>query len=465
MKAAGRIAAFTSGLGREQLTPALVQACGRALLDTYAVAIAGRNEDATRLALQYARRSGLPAPGRAARDWGSGYMLPLELAALCNGVAGHVLDYDDVTSPLRGHPSIALLPALVGLAEAIDADGAELLCAYVAGFEVICKLSKAMAVRHYARGWHSTASIGTVAAAAACARLLKLDARQTVHAIGLGVAQAAGSRANFGTHAKSFQAGHANAAGLRAALLASEGFDAAAGVLDDAFGYMDLYANGESLDAQLQALGHSPLELLTSGIEVKKYPLCYATHRALDGVLDLREEHGLTLTDVRGVHVRASTGALTPLIHVNPQTGLEAKFSMQYAVTAALLDGRVGLASFTDEAVRRPQAQAFFARVSADDSHAGGTFPRWTEIELELADGRRLHRRVDVLRGAADAPLTLAELRAKVEDCLAWGHARVDVDRLVDGALALDTMTVRQWLGRAVASPDNRRKEPHVAAV
>jgi 2-methylcitrate dehydratase PrpD len=450
MKAAGRIAAFVSGLEPRHLTPELVESTGRALLDTYACAIAGRNEEASRLALRYARTSAQPAAGRAARDWGSGALLALELAALSNGVAGHVLDYDDVTSPLRGHPSVALLPALVGLAEAIDASGSELVCAYVAGFEVICKLSKAMAVKHYARGWHSTASIGTLGAAAACARLLRLDARRTTNAIGLAVSQAAGSRANFGTHAKSFQAGHANAAGLRAALLAAEGFDAAPGVLEDAFGYLDLVGNGETLAPQVDTIGALPLELLASGIEVKKYPLCYATHRTLDGVLDLRSEHGLTLADVAAVHVRTSAGALTPLIHARPQTGLEAKFSMQYAVTAALLDGAVLLSSFTDEAVRRPEAQAFFAQVSTDDRTDSPTFPRWAEIGVTLKNGHQLHKRVDLLRGSAQAPLTLGELRTKVQDCLAWGRSHADVDRLVDGALALDRITVRQWLATAL---------------
>lgn len=453
MKAAEQIAAFVSSFGAERLTPALVQTCGRALLDTYAVAIAGKDEPASRLALRYARRSGAAMPPWQAGYWATGELLPLELAALCNGVAGHVLDYDDVSAPLRGHPSIALLPALVGLAEAMDASGAEFVCAYVAGFEVICKLSKAMALRHYARGWHSTASIGTLAAAAACARLLRLDARRTCHAIGLGVAQAAGTRAHFGTHAKSFQAGQSNAAGLRAALLASEGFDAATGALDAAFGYMDLYANGESLAPELATLGQAPLELLGSGIEVKKYPLCYATHRAIDGLLDLRQAHALRLADVAAVRIRASAGALTPLIHARPQTGLEARFSMQYAVAAALLDGQVGLASFTDEAVRRPQAQAFFAQVQTDDSADGPAFPRWTEIDIALRGGRRLQRRVDLLRGSAQAPLSLDELHLKVRDCLAWGRVDADVDGLVAGALALDRMPMRQWRAAAALVP------------
>jgi len=452
MKAAERIASFSAGLQVQHLTPELVQATGRALLDTYGCALAGRGEEASLLALRYARASGLPAPGRAARAWATGEALPLEMAALCNGVAGHVLDYDDVTSPMRGHPSVALLPALLALAEATDAGGGDLVCAYVAGFELICKLSKAIAVRHYARGWHSTSSIGTLGAALACARLLRLDERRTTHAIGLAVAQAAGSRANFGTHAKSFQAGQAGAAGLRAALLAAEGFDAAPGILEDAFGYLDLYGHGETLAPQIETIGAQPLELLTSGIEVKKYPLCYATHRALDGILDLRAERGLTLADVRAVHVRASAGALTPLIHARPQTGLEAKFSMQYAVTAALLDGHVRLASFTDEAVRRPQAQAFLASVTTDDQTDGPTFPRWTEIDLTLGSGAHITRRVDLLRGSAQAPLSLDELRAKVRDCLAWGQARADVDRMVKGALSIHTIPVRHWLAAAAST-------------
>ena len=449
MKAAERIARFAAGLQAQRLGPELIQATGRALLDTYGCAVAGRNEEASTLALRYARASGRPAADRAARVWATGEALPLEMAALCNGIAGHVLDYDDVTSPMRGHPSIALLPALLALAEATDARGDELVCAYVAGFEVICKLAKAIAIKHYARGWHSTSSIGAIGAAVACARLLRLDELRMTHAIGLAVAQAAGSRANFGTHAKSFQAGQANAAGLRAALLAAEGFDAAPGVLEDAFGYLDLYANGESLAPQIEAIGGQPLELIASGIEVKKYPLCYATHRALDGILDLRAEHGLTLANVQSVHVRASAGALTPLIHARPQTGLEAKFSMQYGVTAALLDGQVRLASFTDAAVRRPDAQAFFARVTTDDRTDSPTFPRWSEIDMTLGNGKRLTRRVDLLRGSAQAPLSLDELRAKVQDCLAWGEVRADADRLIESALSIHAIPVRRWLDAA----------------
>lgn len=449
MTAAQAIASFAHGFTASQLTPELVTACGRALVDTYCVAIAGRNETAPELALRYARTLGTTTDGLQAQYWGDNRMLPIELAALCNGIAGHVLDYDDVTSPMRGHPSMALVPALVALAEALDSSGQDVAIAYTCGFEVICKLSHAMAVDHYARGWHSTSSIGSIAAAVACSRLLGLDTARIVHAIGLAVAQASGSRANFGTHAKSFQAGHANVCGLRAALLAKEGFDAAADALEGEFGYMNLYGKGESLDDALQELGAAPLELIRSGIEVKKYPLCYATHRALDGILDLRSERNLTLESVQSIHVRASSGAFTPLLHPRPLTGLEAKFSMQYAMAAALLDGEVGLASFTDSAVLRPQIQDFLAQVTCDDTQSGPTFPRWTELLVTLNGGEKIMRHIATLRGSAAQPLSLSELRTKASDCLAWGKAQGRVDALIDNAVRLDQIPMRQWRASA----------------
>src|SRR5690606_1220731 len=145
-------------------------------------------------------------------------------AAFYNGVAGHVLGFDDVTSPLRGHPSIALLPPLVALAEAHDKTGRQLAAAFVVRLEVLVKLTKAIVGGHYAKGLHSTASIGTVAATAACAHLLRLTRAQTVSELAIAVAEAAATRANFGTMATSFHAGPWGASRVPAALLAQLGF-------------------------------------------------------------------------------------------------------------------------------------------------------------------------------------------------------------------------------------------------
>jgi 2-methylcitrate dehydratase PrpD len=439
--ASARIADFiTRHRAAGPIPDAHVEQTARALIDTVACALAGRNEPAARIALEYARTRQSP---QSADAWGTGASLSVEDAALYNGVAGHVLDFDDVTSPLRGHPSIALLPALVALAQAHDLPGRDLAAAYVAGFEVMVKLARAMVGDHYAKGWHSTSSIGILGATAACASLLRLTREQTIDALGIAVAQASGSRVNFGTMSKSFQAGHCGVSAIRAAMLARSGFTGAPDAIDGENGYMALYANGESLAEQLDTLGTAPLEIEAASIEVKKYPLCYATHRTLDGILDLRAEHGLRLDQVERVEILCSYRALVPLIHPSPQTGLEAKFSMQYAVAAALHDGAIGLSSFEDAAVRRPAIQTFLAKVEARED-SGAPFPRWNEIRLHTRAGAVLEKRVTLLRGSAQSPLSRAELLAKARDCFAFGGIPEGADAFADAAFALDGMRVRE---------------------
>lgn len=447
--ASRRISEFAVGFSTESLLPEHRHQVARALVDTIASAVAGRGEDAAVKAMAYVRDR---EAGHMARAWGLDQRLPVEDAAFYNGVAAHVLDFDDVTSPLRGHPSVGLLPGLIALAEAHGKTGLELAASYVLGFDVLCKLAKTLAERHYAKGWHSTSSIGTIASAVACAHLLGLDARRIESAIGLAVAQAAGSRRNFGFMAKSFQAGHCAAAGVRAARLAQLGFTASPDALDRPYGYMDLYADGEVLDEQLLTLGH-PLEIETSGLEVKKYPMCYATHRALDGLLDLRAEHALTLDQIESVRIVTSHGGLVPLIYTRPQTGLEGKFSMQYAVAAALCDGRIRLSSFVDEAVLRPRIQQFFGRIHIEES-PGTLFPRWAKLKILTHDGRTLEKMVTTLRGAADCPLSTAELIDKAVDCFDFGQCHRMGRHFAQTVLSLGAMPVQDMLDRAFQNPE-----------
>lgn len=427
MNAGECIADFLLELKPDAAPSSALLTARRALLDTIAVAIAGRAEPASVAALGYAAGHAGPL---MARVWAGGERAPVELAALVNGVMGHVLDYDDVTSPMRGHPSVVLLPPLLALAEARGASVSQLLTAYIAGFEVICRISRAIAQPHYAKGWHATSSIGVLGAAAALAHLLQLPRAQIVSALGLAVAQASGTIQNFGSMAKAFQAGHAGDSALRAALLAERGFTASDRALDGGKGFAALYVDGLALAPALRDIGGPPLEIEASGIEVKKYPMCYAAHRALDGLLDLKAEHPeLTLETVEQVTISGSSGTFAPLIHDRPQTGLEGKFSLPYAAAAALADGAVRLSSFTDESVQRAPIQAFLPRVQRREVE-GPLFPRWTELEIRLCDGDRLHRRVEALRGSAELPLSTAELLEKAEDCLRFGGYAGDTAHL-----------------------------------
>ena len=285
---------------------------------------------------------------------------------------------------MSGHPGIALLPCLIALAEARRIEGIRVASAYVVGFEICCKLGRALDLTHYSRGWHMTATMGTIGAAAACGHLLRLDAERITHAIGLALAQTGGTRENFGTDAKSFQAGQANAAAIRAALLAERGFTASPHALDGRAGFAQRC--GEEIAPALAALGSQPLEIDDSGIEVKKYPACYGIHRPLDGLFDLMAERSFGLEDVERIDIETSYGALAPLVRHPPRNGTEGKFSMEYTIAAAIADRGIHLSSYSDEAVARRSIAPYLDRIAAREVTATMT-PRWAAIAI-VFDGK-----------------------------------------------------------------------------
>ena len=188
---------------------------------------------------------------------------------------------------------------------------------------------------------------------------------------------------------------------------------------------MSLYAAREDMDQALSQLGEGELEIERTGLDVKKYPCCYALHRGLDALFALRREYGLTLDAVERIEVLTSARGLEALITGEPLTGLEAKFSMPYALTVGLRDGMVGFASFADAALARPEPHAWFGRIHVVEA-AGPVLPRWTEVKLTLRDGRELVRRVQVAHGDAPDPLTDDELTQKACDCFALAHLDMD---------------------------------------
>ncbi|MFD1554775.1 MmgE/PrpD family protein [Paraburkholderia silviterrae] len=445
------LAKFACSFDPSTVSDEHLRVCARAIADTFAVSVAGSKEPAAIRVRRYIQGlaggfGGEQSAGQgAARLWGLGVATTVEGAALYNGVAAHVLDFDDASSSMGGHPSVALLPALIALAESRDIGGVRLASSYVVGYEIASKLGSALSKAHSDRGWHMTSSVGTIAAAAACAHLLALDFDQTVSAIGLAVSQTAGTRQSFGFDAKSFQAGQCGAAALRATLLAEQGFTASALAMDGQAGYTRLYSESEDISRALVSLNTSPLEIDRVGVEIKKYPACYAVHRPLDGLFDLKREFGFGLDDVETIDIEVSYGTLSPLLQRFPENGVEGKFSMEYAIAAALEDGEIRLSTFTDEAVRRPELRKAMACVKAHEE-PGEITPRWAEISVALRDGRRVSRRVDTLRGDASNPLADDDLLAKLADCLAWADSPIDAKTLYRGAETIGTASVRDVL-------------------
>lgn len=367
-----------------------------------------------------------------ATAWLQGARLAAPWAALVNGTAAHALDFDDNFDPAKAHASAVLVPAIIALAEQEGATGRACLDAYIAGLQILGRVGQGVNPAHRNRGWHATATIGAIGAAAASARLLRLDARQAAFAVSIATSMAAGYMSQFGTMVKPLHAGLAAKSGLLAAGLARAGLDAGLDTLDGPTGMNRLMVgpdyeelrdtlvhveHGQNLRFETGSVGE-PLLLLSSGLKAKRFPNCGSAHRAMDGLQALIEAHGFGPGEVEAIHVRAPVTHLANLMYTAPRDALQAKFSMEHALACLLVTGNCTLADFTDEAATSPELQALYPRIHRHPvDKAEGEFP--TEIEVILADGRRFDTSVPWPAGSLAVPFTDAQLRAKYEGCVA----------------------------------------------
>ncbi len=445
------LGAGVAGIGFGQLPAAAVATAKTGFIDCIAVMVAGAGEPPVRIL-----RDTLAADSGSgeATLYFSERRMPAPAAAWINGTAGHVLDYDDFA---RGHPSVVIVPAILAEGEALDVSGAELLSAYAAGYEVFIDLSIRERSSYQAKGWHPTALIGALAAAAACARLHKLDAQGIASALGLAAAQASGITASYGTMAKAMQVGKAAHTGVVSARLAARGMTAAGEALDHAQGFLAALSPAGDLDlTRPPAIGRR-WHIVERGLSIKRYPACYCVHRLVDGALELRSKHRIRTEDIREIEVSLSKTHATILKHHQPQTGLEAKFSAEFAVAAALLSGNVGLLEVSDAYVRRSEVQQLMARVRIVenenyDPDALG-FSVFDQVKIVTNDGGTIEGpQVTHALGNAKRPLGAEDLQRKFEDCFASAASGVDPERLFADLQRLESLPSCRGLVRRSTS-------------
>jgi 2-methylcitrate dehydratase PrpD len=344
-----------------------------------------------------------------------------EDAALVNGAAAHVLDYDDVT--LDGHPSAVLVPAIIAQGEVVGASGADLLAAYVAGYEVWAELLVREPVPLHQKGWHPTAVRGPIAAAAACARLRRLSPEKCQTALAIAASMAGGLVANFGSLTKCFQVGRAAQSGILAARLADAGLTASPDALEHHSGFLAALSprGGAELSRTFDPK-QKEWHLVRQGLNLKRYPICYGTHRAIDATLDLTTRHDLKPADVEQVRVATGEMQMLMLRNARPQTAFEAKFSMQFAIASSLVARAVGLAQLTDDFVGRPEVQGLFPRVSiatTKETMNGSAFAPSETVEIRTVKGQVFTSEPVVhAKGSMQRPLSRSELQDKFVDCL-----------------------------------------------
>ena len=399
-------------------------AAARAVLDTVAVTLAGASEPSARIVQQViANGSG------ACTVFGAGMLTTAVDAALANGTAAHAHDYDDMCFVSLAHPSAPLVAAAFAAAELAGSSGRALVDAYVVGFEIEGRLGRAMNPRHYQRGWHCTSTLGTIGAAAAVSRLLQLDRSRTAHALAIAASSASGLKENFGTMVKPLHGGLAARNGVLAALLARAGMTASAAAIDGPQGFLTaMDSESPSLDRFAADLG-SRWEILDTGITVKLYPSCAATHPTLDALLDLRKREGFSAADVDVVEIGVDPITPTVLLYDRPATGLEGKFSMPFCAAAAVVDGRVGLDTFTPDRLRDPRIADVQSRVRMRiDDTLDASAPPLTQatVSVHLRDGRTLRAVANGARGYPEHPPSDEELAIKFTACAALAMPESD---------------------------------------
>jgi len=363
-------------------------------------------------------------------------------AAWINATAAHALDYDDAAQ--RGHISVVVVPAVLAEAEALGASGERMATAYAAGYETWAELMWREPDHYHNRSWHPTGVFGPLAVAAACASLRGLTPEQTIHALSIAASQSAGLIANFGTMTKPYHAGRASHAGIMAARLAQEGFTGSVDALEHPKGLMRGISPQGRVDVESPVKAGRDWKLPMTGVNVKKYPTCFASHRALDGMLELLEQHALQPQEVQRVEVTISRRNRSTLRYAQPKTALEAKFSMQFAMAAALIARRCGLPELREDFVLRPDVQDLMRRVEVlpedrEDATRPGEAPQ-DIVRVQTHDGREFTRAVDYVRGGPELPLAPGELFSKFEGCLAAGGLRAAPRPLYDALMAIDTL-------------------------
>jgi 2-methylcitrate dehydratase PrpD len=411
---------------------ALARQC---ILDYFGVAIAAADDPLVRILLdEMAEAGGAPQAcviGHAAR-------LPALSAALVNGAAAHALDYDDVNMAMPGHPSVAILPGLLALAELTGASGRDVITAFVAGYETACRIGVALQPGHYNSGFHSTGTVGSFGAAAACARLLGLQTMGTAAALGIAGTQAAGLKSQFGTMCKPFHAGKAAQNGLLAARLAARGFTSRSDLVECVQGFALTHGPDFSPEAA-RATPQAGLHLFANLF--KYHAACYLTHAPIECARRLRDEHRLKPEDIAEITLRLDASCERVCNIPAPVDGLQSKFSLRQTVAMALAGvDTASLAAYSIENALDPVLVRLREQVKLDWQDA---WPQTvSELELALADGHRVAVRHDAGIPAADIDEQGERLAGKFDALVEpiFGSARTrelreaiaDLDRISD---------------------------------
>ncbi len=340
-------------------------------------------------------------------------------AALANGTYGHAVDYDDTFESIVIHPTSPVFSAALAAAEDADGTGEDVLTSYLIGIEIAYRTGHSTYPSHYENGWHSTGTVGTFGATAAAASVMDLEPDEIEHAFGIAASMSSALKKNFGTMTKPLHSGHAAQMGVRSAKLASSGFTADTSVFSGEIGYGNVMTIGDTYDPEelTAELGET---WAVMDLGYKPYPSGVITHAAMEAFRDIVLQNDLEPENVDEIVVSLDDAASEMLHHENPETGLEAKFSIEFCLAAVLLEDDPGIHEFTDEFVTDSETREQTAKVERDfkENLFGGNFANYAaRVSAETTDGETYTAEMKHAPGHPTNPLSEERLRAKFDEC------------------------------------------------
>ena len=434
-----RLADFIIEIRFEMIPQAVIEKTKEGVIDFIGCTLAGSKNATGRKVAEYVRLQG----GREETTViGMRLKTSPPLAGLANGVMAHADDFDDISFSVPGHPSVPVLPVVLGLGEAKGISGRDLLTAYVLGFEVECKVGKSLAPHLYRRGWHATSVLGYLGAASASSWILKLDKERVIHTLGIVSSMASGLRANVGSMTKALHVGLSAQHGIMAASLAERGLTANPLALEERTGLFPVFAGEWDRSLGIDHLGN-PFDFISPGITFKQYPSCAETHPAMDGVIGLMNDHRIDADEIFSVDCTVTPMDRDVLVYHQPQNATEGKFSLEFCVAIGILEKKATLSQFIDEKVRDPKIVEMMkkVRMEADpglspDGYTGAA----TVVSLKLKDGRTLTQRVDQPKGNPENPLSREELLDKFRSCASLSLDEDSINRIIEKVLNIEKL-------------------------
>jgi len=415
MDVTAKFAQFATQLKYETVPPAAVQTAKTAVRDCLGVALAGSREEDAKICAEIARQENAREETSVI---GQGFKTSAMQAAFANGTAAHALDFDH-SFTLMGQPTAPIIPAIFALGEALGSNGRQMIEAYVTGYEITAKLAHSLRESAH-EGWHAPSTLGSFGAAAGCCKLLGLTAAQVEMALGITASMASGVVANFGTMTKPLHVGLGARNGVLAAKLARSGFTANAKAIEAGVGFYQTLHGGTAINEQaIDELGRS-YALLTDGLRIKPYPCGGLTHQVIDSVLEFRAKHGITPEMIESVDVDVVKHTFDRIAFRVPQTSIQGKFCMPYLVARAVIDGKVGIDTFTESAVREPNVLKLAERVKMNldtGLKKSALSGRPCRVTVRLKSGEVYSREAEHAKGGPEFPMTDAELNEKFFEC------------------------------------------------